>query len=141
MRSNRSSILGSRIGIPAIPPGGRRKIFVLGLVALSAACAPTRVAVARPGPAVGHTVTVLPSGHAWATVSGSRYAYVDGRFYRWVPSRKHYLVVKAPRGAVVTRLPRGHEVRRVGGVTHYVYAGVSYRAERRQNKTVYVVVG
>lgn len=116
-------------------------VLVLGGLA---ACAPRRAAVvvASPAPAAGghvHAVTVLPAGHTWVTHGSHRYAFHDGQFYRWVPGRKHYIIVKAPHGAAVAVLPRGHKVQRVKGVTYHVYRGVRYKPTKRKGKTVYVV--
>ncbi|MGI9628173.1 MAG: DUF6515 family protein [Longimicrobiales bacterium] len=121
----------------------RTAAFVVILGGL-AACAPRRAAVvvANPAPGPGgqvHAVTVLPSGHTWVTHASQRYAFHDGQFYRWVPARKHYIIVKAPHGAAVAVLPRGHKVQRVKGVKYHIYRGVRYKPTKRNGKTVYVV--
>ena len=104
------------------------------------ACAPNRgaVVVAAPGPQA-RIVTVLPAGHAWVTHGAHRYGFHDGTFYRWVPAKRHYVVVAAPYGAAVRVVPRGYKVRRVGGVEYFVYRGVHYKPTRRKGKTVYIV--
>lgn len=119
---------------------------LLTILLVVAACGPKRAGVVvatsskNPAPVVYHeTVTVLPAGHMWVDHGAKRYAFHDGLFYRWVPGKRHYAIVKAPHGAAITALPRGHRVVQIRGVTYHLYRGVHYKPTRRKGKTVFVV--
>jgi hypothetical protein len=62
------------------------------------------------------------------------YYYADGVWYNG--TRGKYLVVGAPKGVTIKRLPRGYKVVRVNGRKYYKYRGVLYKKHRRN----YVVV-
>ena len=86
--------------------------------------------------AVGAVITTLPHGHATLVVSGVRYHYHDGYYYR--PVRGGYRVVVAPVGATVVRLPKRHKVVHVRGGVYYHYRDAYYRWDARRK--VYVVI-
>ncbi len=62
------------------------------------------------------------------------YYYADGIWYN--RTRGKYLVVGAPKGVAIKRLPRGHKVVKINGRKYYKYRGVVYKKHRRN----YVVV-
>jgi len=62
------------------------------------------------------------------------YYYADGVWYN--RNRGKYLVVGAPNGVAIKRLPRGYKLVKINGKKHYKYRGVVYKKHRRN----YVVV-
>ena len=62
------------------------------------------------------------------------YYHADGVWYNRV--RGKYVVVGAPVGVTVKRLPRGYKVVKIRGRKYYKYRGVVYKKHRRN----YVVV-
>ncbi len=70
-------------------------------------------------------VTVLPGRFAKIAFGGLSYYYVNGTFYQ--KRNSGYVVVAAPKGAVVSKLPDGHKVIMVNGVRHYTYNGVYWK--------------
>jgi hypothetical protein len=70
----------------------------------------------------------LPSKHEMVAVGHQRYHYYNGRFYRPALFGLGFFVVAAPIGAIVTVLPVGYTIIRVGGVTYYYYDNVYYTA-------------
>jgi len=62
------------------------------------------------------------------------YYYADGVWYH--KARGKYVVVNAPMGMTVKRLPRGYKVVKIKGRKYYKYRGVVYKKHRRN----YVVV-
>lgn len=90
-----------------------------GAVAVPAVRADTQVDV---GISIG-----VPFRHGYAVVSlgSDRYYYHRGVFYR--PGRHGYVVVRAPRGAVVRELPPFHSRVYVGGTVYYRYGDVFYQ--------------
>lgn len=73
---------------------------------------------------VGVQVT-LPRDHVQVRVGRDAYEYHRGIFYR--PSRGGYVVVRAPRGAVIHTLPFGYARVIVSGRVYYRYADVYYQ--------------
>lgn len=62
------------------------------------------------------------------------YYHADGVWYNRV--RGKYVVVSAPVGVTIKRLPRGYKVFKIKGRKYYKYRGVVYKKHRRN----YVVV-
>ena len=62
------------------------------------------------------------------------YYYADGVWYNRKSGK--YLVVGAPNGVVIKRLPKGFKVIKINGRKYYKYRGVVYKKHRRN----YVVV-
>ncbi len=85
---------------------------------------------------VGVRVNVLPPRHVTVHVSGQRYYYYGGVYYR--PYGSTYVVVAAPVNAHVTVLPFGF-VSFVIGPTRYYYINQTYYVYEPQH-TRYVVV-
>ena len=83
----------------------------------------TANSLARPGFQGGPGP--LPPGHAIIHVGALAYFFLDGLFYR--PGPKGYVVVPAPRGAVIPVLPAGATAVEIDGVLYYSYAGIHYR--------------
>ena len=72
----------------------------------------------------GKIVFKLPWDFITIVVDGRKYKYHDGHYYK-----KHshgWKYVRAPRGACITRLPRGHKKVRIGKRHYYVHNGVYY---------------
>lgn len=89
-------------------------------------------AVAVPAVRAGQHVDVgvsigVPFRHGYAVVSvgPERYYYHRGVFYR--PGRHGYVVVRAPRGAIVRELPPYHSRVYVGSAVYYRYGDVFYQ--------------
>ncbi len=85
---------------------------------------------ARPAPKnrpVSHhsrEIKQLPRNSSRIVVDGHRYHYNRGRFYR--PHDSGYIMVSAPIGAIIIRLPWWHKKVIVKGKTYYRYGGVYY---------------
>lgn len=62
------------------------------------------------------------------------YYYADGVWY--TKKQRAYVVVGAPVGVTVRRLPRGRRVVKINGRKYYKYRGVVYKKQRRR----YIVV-
>ncbi|MBT8304597.1 MAG: hypothetical protein KJP09_09020 [Bacteroidia bacterium] len=60
--------------------------------------------------------------------------WADGIWYK--RNQGKYIVVNAPAGIAIKRLPRGHKVVRINGRKYYKYRGIVYKKQRRN----YVVV-
>lgn len=67
----------------------------------------------------GKFVTVLPGRFVKIALGGLSYYYVNGTFYQ--KRNRGYVVVSAPRGAVISKLPHGHKVIVVNGVQYYTF--------------------
>jgi hypothetical protein len=72
-------------------------------------------------------VSILPVGVAMLTIAGIHYYYHHDRgiYFKRVPGG--YLEVRAPVGAVVTRLPAGYISFNVGPSLYYYFGGIYYR--------------
>ena len=57
------------------------------------------------------------------------YYYADGVWYN--RARGQYVVIGAPQGVKIRRLPRGYKVLKHYGRTYYKYRGVVYKKQRR----------
>lgn len=66
-----------------------------------------------------------PERYVPVMVSGTRYFFGDGIFYR--QGLYGYIAVQAPYGAVLVSLPIGSHIAVVGGARYHVYGGVYYR--------------
>ena len=104
---------------------------------------PRRVVVHKPHrtivyPKHGKVVRVLPAGHHRVVVGKHHYYYNAGVFYSVRGSE--YIVVRAPRGAVVESLPEGYEVVHKHGKEYYFVNDTYFRPEIRRGAQVYVVV-
>lgn len=109
----------------------RGLIFVSVLVATlflvqGEALASKRKAPAKINVRLGAIVNKLPAGYRVVRVSGAKFYYHGGFFYRHGPSG--YVVVKAPLGAVISTLPVGFTRVVVSGMEYYFYGGVYYRS-------------
>lgn len=82
--------------------------------------------VHHPYPRYGKTVVITTPSFRTVIISGSKYYYDDGIFYRRYSDR--YVVIPAPIGAVVSALPYGCSTVIIGGVTYYKNNGIYYRA-------------
>ncbi|MCP4252109.1 MAG: hypothetical protein GY775_01655 [Candidatus Scalindua sp.] len=71
------------------------------------------------------SVKVLPGRFASITLSGLSYYYVKGVFYQ--KRDQGYIVVSAPRGAVVSNLPHGHKVIVVNKVKYYTFNDIYWK--------------
>ncbi len=70
-------------------------------------------------------VTVLPGRFVKIALDGHSYYYVNGVFYQ--KRKLGYVVVAAPRGAVVSKLPHGHKVIVDNGMQYYTFNGVYWK--------------
>jgi len=70
-------------------------------------------------------VTVLPGRFVKIAFGGLSYYYVNGIFYQ--KRDRGYVVVAAPRGAVVSKLPRGRRVIVDNGMRYYTFNGVYWK--------------
>lgn len=77
----------------------------------------------------GTTADSLPPGSAAVEVSGEKFHYSRGIFYKEIAGK--YLVVPAPVGAVVDSLPEGHAVAAYQGdfETYSYYFGAFFKEE------------
>ena len=69
--------------------------------------------------------TVLPGRFIKIAVGGLSYYYVNGIFYQ--KRDRGYVVVPAPMGAVVSKLPNDHNVIMANGAQYYTYNGVYWK--------------
>lgn len=109
-----------------IPKRFCRTVIVLALVA--GLCLPGPVWAWRaPGqyPQPGKRLRQMPAKSRIVHVGSHRCHYHAGVFYRKGP--KGFAVVRAPMGAVVTRLPAGFATLVVAGITCFAFADVYYR--------------
>jgi hypothetical protein len=97
----------------------RAVVLACGCVAAGAADLSAR----PPSVTVGIHVP-LPAGHGRVRVGRDDFFYYRGVFYR--PGRHGYVVVRAPRGAIVRDLPAGYVRVVVGGRVFFRYADVYY---------------
>ncbi len=81
-------------------------------------------------------VRTLPRGHKRAVLRGVPYHYHEGVFYR--PGANGYVVVNAPLGFTLGRLPYGYLEIRIGHGSYYYHNGDYFRWDRRHQ--VYEVV-
>lgn len=70
-------------------------------------------------------VTVLPGRFVKIAFGGLSYYYVNGIFYQ--KRDRGYVVVAAPRGAVVSKLPHGHKVIVDNGMRYYTFNGAYWK--------------
>lgn len=70
-------------------------------------------------------VTVLPGRFVKIALGGLSYYYVSGIFYQ--KRNRGYVVVPAPRGAVVSKIPHGHKVIVDNGTRYYTFNGVYWK--------------
>ena len=68
---------------------------------------------------------VLPGRFVKIALGGLSYYYVNGIFYQ--KRDRGYVVVAAPRGAVVSKIPHGHKVIVDNGKRYYPFKGVYWR--------------
>lgn len=73
----------------------------------------------------GHRVKPLPYGSNRIFFNAAEYFFFDGYFYR--PSRSGYVIVEAPIGAIVARLPRLHHTFHWRGQPYYAVGNTFYR--------------
>lgn len=106
--------------LPSIPS----RFLLLALTGVGAVAVP--VAKAEAHVDVGVSIGV-PFRHGYAVVSvgPDRYYYHRGVFYR--PGHHGYVVVRAPRGAIVRELPPFHSRVYVGSTVYYRYGDVFYQ--------------
>jgi hypothetical protein len=100
------------------------RFLALALAGMGAVAGPA----ARAGQQVDVGVSIgVPFRHGYAVVSvgPERYYYHRGVFYR--PGRHGYVVVRAPRGAIVRELPPFHSRVYVGNAVYYRYGDVFYQ--------------
>jgi len=108
----------------------KKKIFIVGvlssLILLQASNADAWWPHTRRTHRHSHPrhVVVLPSACTTIEVAGMPYYYHDGIYYRRGPN--DYVVVHAPRGAVVRTLPSRHKVVIIKDREYYVYDNVYY---------------
>lgn len=98
------------------------RVLVFGIAGAVAAATS-----AQAGPSAQVRVGIgLPHGFAEVRVGKDRYYERRGMFYRPGP-RGGYVVVRAPRGAILRALPPRYVRIYVGGTAYYRYGGVYYR--------------
>lgn len=73
----------------------------------------------------GHTATTLPRGYSKVYANTGEYFYANGSFYK--PSRRGYVAVAAPIGAVIHYLPRYKRVTYWRGQPYYVAGNTFFR--------------
>ena len=73
-------------------------------------------------------------GYTEVVVSGGRYYYDQGVFYKGAPG--HYIVTEAPVGAVVYNVPSGYERVDIEGAHYVRYRDVYYRPSGRGYEVV-----
>lgn len=74
--------------------------------------------------------------YAEVILGADRYYYDEGIFYTGTPD--HYVVVEAPVGVIVYRVPSGYERVVIDGDVYYTYRDVYYRHVRRGYEVVRV---
>jgi Family of unknown function (DUF6515) len=77
-------------------------------------------------PAVGYSVTVLPTGYLSLTFHGGRFFFHGGVWFR--PAGAVYVVARPPVGIVVPALPPAYTVVYAGGVPYYYANEIYYSA-------------
>ena len=112
------------------------RTFFIALIAALGSCAafasssapyPSRHAfhhLVSVQPPLGDRLPTLPAPYSGVDVNGKKYYYAFGTFFEPTPSG--YLVVRAPKGALVDRLPLGHAWLTVAGRVYYAYNGDFY---------------
>lgn len=90
-------------------------------------------------PPTGTVVRSLPAGVETIELGERTLYYFDGVFYEEGPRRGTYVVVPAPLGAVVSRLPEDAVETRIEGQLYLVARGVYYLTIRRAGEQAYVV--
>ena len=122
------------MSIPSLTRGRLGMSVALALLPLAGACAPHY----GPGFSAGvHLVHHLPRGHVTFMYQGHRHYFDGGRFYR--RHGRRYVVVGAPRGAFLPRLPRGGRSYRRGGAEYKEYRGAVFQREDRGRRKGYRV--
>jgi len=76
-------------------------------------------------PAIGYSVTILPTGYTSVTFSGRRFFFHWGVWYQ--PAGPGFVVVRPPVGVVVPVLPPAYTPVWVAGVPYYYANDVYYR--------------
>ena len=97
----------------------------------------------------GVKVRFLPNGAKVVKRNGKTF-YVHGDvYYRWLPGKQRYEVVKLSTkpaakvyklGQVVTVLPNGANSVRINGIQYFSFNGHYFMPSQREGKSVYVVV-
>ena len=116
----------------------RRGTLLAAAVALGGGLSVGVLGCAHGGFAMGAMLDALPRGHVAIAFGDSPLYFHDGYFLR--PRGGGFVVIQAPLGATVSRLPRGATWVRLDGVRHAVYRNVYYQPQFRGRNTAYVVV-
>jgi hypothetical protein len=72
-------------------------------------------------------IAVLPERAITISVGDETYYYSHGSFYKMVERIQKYILVPAPIGAVVFKIPKGYQLMVIDGVSYYQYGGVFYK--------------
>ena len=93
-------------------------------------------------PAIGSSVEELPEEATAIRVSGQKYSYHLGLFYRprFSFGAVEYERVPAPKGAVLAETPPGAREVTVGSTTYREYADTWFKPIRRRNRDQWMVV-
>jgi hypothetical protein len=113
----------------------RTMLVIVTLFGALSASTAQRVAKVNVYPKHGLVVKTLHNP-SLMTHKGVRYHLAAGVWYRARGSK--YVVCAAPRGLVVTTLPRGHKVVVVKGRRYFAYKGVHYQRIGKTYRVVYV---
>ncbi|NNF26434.1 MAG: hypothetical protein HKN73_04320 [Gemmatimonadetes bacterium] len=122
------------MSIPSLTRGRLGLGMALALLLVAAACAPHYGAGVSAGV---HVVHHLPRGHVSFVYRGHRHYFDGGRFYR--RQGRGYVVVAAPRGAFLPRLPRGGRSYRRGRAEYKEYRGAVFQRDDRGRRKGYRV--
>lgn len=80
----------------------------------------------HPYPALGYSVTVLPSGYISVTYGAGRYFFHSGVWYQQIGPG--YVVVRPPAGVIVPVLPPDYMMVSVAGAQYYYANDIYYAA-------------